>query len=173
MLVTGTSKAQTVSPLGNKYFMDTGSECKDSAGNSQARYAFVNNIPEGKIPIISSAMGTEFKDFRGLVPGILEDLGNMNPSAMFNAFQDESPCQKITLVTRDSNNKMGQESRYVSQSDAEAYSPCWFPDKRNPVTKLRCQEGMQSQFPNDPIVKMYLVGLGALGGYMLYRFTRR
>ena len=161
VLSSGNSKAQTVSPLGNKYFMDMGSECEDSAGRTQARFAFINNIPEGKF------MG------QGLVPGILEDVANIDPSSMFTAFKGDSTCQKITMSTRNSENKTGSESRYVLQSDIDSYNPCWFPDKRNPVNNEKC-EGMQSmQVPNDPILKTYYVGLGALGAYAMYRFMNK
>ena len=156
---SGQSKAQTVSPLGNKYFMDTGATCKDTAGQSQARYAFVNNIPDGKF------------GGKGLVPGILEDLTQVNPSAIFMAFKGESTCQEITMSTRDEKNKVGSESRYVLQSDIDRFNPCWFPDKRNPVSKEKC-EGFQSQIPNDPILKAYYVGLGGLGAYMMYRLIK-
>lgn len=160
VLSSGNSKAQTVSPLGNKYFMDTGSECKDAAGVTQARYAYINNVPEGKF------IG------KGLVPGILEDLAQVNPSSMFTAFKGDSTCQKITMSTRDDKNKTASESRYVIQADIEKYNACWFPDKRNPVTRDKC-EGMQTmQIPNDPILKAYYVGLGGLGAYMMYRLMK-
>ena len=161
VLSSGYSKAQTVSPLGNKYFKDMGSECKDSTGQSQARFAFINNIPDGKF------FG------KGLVPGILEDISNINPSSMFTAFKGDSTCQKITLSTRDNKNMTGTESRYVLQSDILSYNPCWFPNKRNPVSNEKC-EGMQSmQMPNDPILKTYYVGLGALGAFLIYRFMNK
>ncbi len=162
VLTTGNSRAQTVSPLGNKYFLDMGSNCKDATGKSQARYAFINNIPDGK-----------FMGQKGLVPGILEDLAAIDPTSIFSAFQADSPCQKITMQTRDINNKTGTDSKYVSQNDIKTYNACWFPDKRNPITKAKCQEGMQSQFPKDPLMQTYFLGLGAIAGYMLYRLTQK
>lgn len=156
---SGISKAQTVSPLGNKYFMDTGATCEDLAGQTQARYAFINNIPDGKFA------------GKGIVPGILENLAQVNPSAIFTAFQGDSKCQEITMSTRDEKNMTGTESRYVLQGDIERYNACWFPDKRNPVSQEKC-EGFQSQFPDDPIVKAYYVGLGGLGAYMMYRLIK-
>lgn len=162
VLTTGTSAAQTVSPLGNKYFMDMGTECKDTTGVSQARFAFINNIPDGK-----------FMGQKGLVPGILEDLAAIDPTAIFSAFQVDSPCQKITMQTRDTQNKTADESRYVSQADIKNYNACWFPDKKNPVSNETCKEGMQSQFPKDPLLQTYFLGIGAIAGYMLYRLTQK
>ena len=46
VLVSGRSKAQTVSPLGNRYFMDTGGKCKDATGAQQTRYVYINNVPD-------------------------------------------------------------------------------------------------------------------------------
>jgi hypothetical protein len=161
VLTTGESRAQSVSPLGNKYFLDMGSDCKDSTGATQARYAFINNIPDGKL------MGQ-----RGLVPGVIEDLAAINPSSIFSAFQADSPCQQITMQTRDTTNKTGTDSKYVAQSDIETYNPCWFPNKRNPVTEEKCVEGMQSQMPKDPLLQTYFLGIGAIAGYMLYRMTK-
>ena len=162
VLTTGDSKAQTVSPLGNKYFMDMGTECKDTTGKTQARFAFINNIPDGK-----------FLGQKGLVPGILEDLAAIDPTAIFSAFQADSACQQITLQTRDTENKTADESRYVSKADIKNYNACWFPDKTNPVSNETCQEGMQSQFPKDPLLQTYYLGLGAIAGYMLYRLTQK
>jgi hypothetical protein len=162
VLTTGVSRAQSVSPLGNKYFLDMGTECKDLTGATQARYAFINNIPDGT-----------FMGQKGLVPGVIENLAAINPSSIFSAFQEDSPCQQITMQTRDTENKQGTESKYVAQSDIETYNPCWFPEKRNPVTEEKCVEGMQSQMPKDPLLQTYVLGLGAIAGYMLYRMTQK
>lgn len=159
VVMSGNSKAQRASPLGNKYFMDTGSQCTDLQGNTQPRFAYINNIPDGSLGI-----------GRGLVPGIQENITQINPMAIFSAFSTVSPCQKITLATRDTNNKAGEESRYVTQSDIESYNPCWFPDRKNPVTNAKC-EGMQSRCPPpDPAVRLYLAAVGGLAVFMVYRF---
>ena len=86
VLVSGNSKAQTVSPLGNKYFMDSGGKCKDTAGVEHKRYVYINNIPDGSIPLISSAMGQKMTSFEGLVPGVLGNIEYINPAKIFTAF---------------------------------------------------------------------------------------
>jgi hypothetical protein len=164
VLASGETRAQVISPLGNAYFMDTGVKCKDKNKVDQDRYVFVNNIPD------KSFIG------RGLISGIFQDIGGMNPAGLFKAFsQKEDPCQKITMNTRDNNNKSGQESRYVNNSDIMGYNPCWFSNGTNPVkkTKARCEGFTNRQIPKDPVVQVYLLGIGCIAAYMAYRFIKK
>jgi len=173
VLVTGTSNAQRVSPLGDKYFLDTTSRCKSSDGLVQ-RSVFISNIPEGKIPFISSAMGSNFSTFRGLIPGMMENLGSLDPTAVVKAFTQDNTCQKVTMEERDANNTTSLQTKYVLDSDLEGLNPCLFQSKRNPVTGANCQEGFEDQplkiqVPNDPIFQIYMAGVGLLGAYLIYR----
>jgi hypothetical protein len=172
VLVTGTSTAQAVSPLGDKYFIDTTSQCKSSDGMVQ-RSVFLSNIPEGKIPFISSAMGTNFSNFRGLIPGMMENLGSIDPMAVVKAFTQDNTCQKVTMEERDNNNNVSMQTRYVLNSDLNDLNPCLFQNRRNPVTGAKCREGFENrelaQVPNDPIFQVYMAGVGLLGAYLLYR----
>jgi len=166
VLMSGDSNAQNVSPLGNKFFMNTGNECTDKTGVSQTRYAYINNIPDGRF------LG------KGLVSGILEDLASLNPASLFNAFSGDNTCQEITLSTRDNANKEGTESRYVLDSDINTYNACWFPDKRNPVNNSKCEEGMTNrrpnhQMPKDRIVQFYMLGIGGITAYLFYRVLKK
>ena len=171
VLVSGKGSAQTVSPLGNKYFMDTNADCK-AAGVKQKRFAFINNIPDGKIPMLP---GTN-KDFRGLVPGMLEGLGYMNPANLFKAFSTDDTCQRVTMNVRDENNQESTDSKYVLDSDLSEYNPCWFTNRRNPVTNVKCEkEGFVSSpaLPKDPIVQVYALGIGMLATYLIYRVVQK
>ena len=104
LLVSGKSGAsKTGQPLGNKFFLNTGGKCNDVATNTQQdRYIYINNVPNGDIPFISSAMGTNFSDFRGLIPGIMSDLNVLNPFEITQAFMAGSnpDCKLINLQTR-------------------------------------------------------------------------
>lgn len=170
VLMSGNSNAQHVSPMGNQYFLDTQTQCKDQTGILQARYAYVNNIPD------NSMIG------RGMVSGIIQDIAAIDPSSLFNAFSaKEDKCQKITMSTRDNTNTSGTESRYVNNADIAKYNPCWFPERRNPVTQTSC-EGMTNRqmldvtnrnLPDDPIVKIYMAGVGAIVAFMVYRFMKK
>lgn len=157
VLMTGHTKAQTVSPLGDKYFYNTSMTCTDSKGASQPRYVFINNIPDA------------VKGFNGLVPGIVQDLTDLNPAALFQAFSGDTACQKITLTTRGANNREGTESRYVLNADAGSYNACWFPSKKNPVTGQKC-EGMTVQDRmSDGDIHLFWVGL--IGVCLIYKLT--
>ena len=140
VLISGDSKAQKGGePLGNKYFLDTGTNCTDSKGATQPRHIFINNVPDG-LPFVSSAMGQPMKGFRGLVPGVLNDLSYVNPAALFTSLAQGSDCQLITMNTRDIDNIKGVESKYVLNEDIAKYPVWWFSDCKNPVTKEECPE---------------------------------
>ena len=49
--------------------------------------------------LISSGLGVNFSEFRGLLPGILEDAGALNPMSMFSAFQQGATpdCKEVTF----------------------------------------------------------------------------
>lgn len=174
VLVNGNSIAQPVSPLGNRFFMDTGGKCKDSAGETQTRYIYINNVPDGNIPFISSAMGQNMSSFKGLVPGVLGNISDINPSKLFNAFDEETPCRKIKMPIRDINNNETVEEKHVNESDIKDYDGCWFVDRRNPVTGKPCREGMSTYtIPQDKIVQIYAASIYLLGAYLLFRLIRK
>jgi len=174
VLINGNSNAQSVSPLGNRFFMDTGGKCKDSSGVKQTRYVYINNVPDGNIPFISSAMGENMSSFKGLVPGVLGNIAYINPSKLFNAFDKETPCQKIKMPIRDINNNETVEEKYVNQSDIKEYNPCWFSQGGNPVTGVPCRSGMTNRnIPEDKMVQIYVASIYLLGTYLLYRLVQK
>jgi hypothetical protein len=174
VLVTGNSNAQGISPLGNAFFMDTGGKCKDSAGEKQTRYVYINNIPDGNIPFISSAMGQNMSSFKGLVPGVLGNIAYINPAKLFNAFSKETTCQKIKMPIRDIKNNLTIEEKHVNDSDIKEYNPCWFSYRRNPVTGVQCRSGMTTRtIPDDKIVQVYAASVYILGAYILYRLVQK
>jgi hypothetical protein len=167
VLTTGNSKAQTVSPLGDKYFMDTKATCTDASGATQERYVFINNIPDG---IIAGE--------KGLIPGIVEDIIDMDPTSLFTAFSQDNTCQKITMDTRDTNNVEATQSQYVLNSDISDYNPCWFSNNKNPVTSAKCTEGMKVKLrsyggPKQAYVgPLYWLGVGILAAILVHRALR-
>jgi len=85
LLVTGKSKASaTGKPLGNKFFLKTGGKCAaidsctdpNDASTCQKvdRYIYVDNVPVGNIPFISSGLGVNFSEFKGIIPGAMGNL---------------------------------------------------------------------------------------------------
>jgi len=188
ILVSGNSNASvTGGPLGNKFFLNTGTKCKDPNGKEQDRYIYVNNVPNGNIPFISSAMGTDFKDAKGLIPGVLSDLNVLNPYSIMQAFLSgsEPPCQMVTLQTIDNNNAISSASHYVSMIDLQNMDPCNFSGGKNPYSNKNCSESFANvenrntnmnmntdmNLPEDPFIQLFFICLAILGIYMLVRIS--
>ena len=194
VLVTGKSGASaTGGPLGNKFFLQTGAKCaatnkckdpNNSATCEQTdRYIYVNNVPQGNIPFISSGMGVNFSEFKGLIPGAMGNLNVLNPFAIMRAFVSGAtpPCQEITMQTIDINNNSSSESHYVTVADIQNMDPCSFPNGRNPVNGASCRETFQNPvakdaapvLPEDPLDQLYFASLAGVGLYILYRVMEK
>ena len=147
LLSSGSGEAsKTGGPLGNKFFLKTGAKCKDTAsGETVARSLYINNVPDGSIPFISQGLGNvNFTEFRGLIPGTLSNLSQINPMQIFSAFMSGTTpdCKNLTMETIDVNGIVGQnvDPEYVTTNDIKAMNACWFGDKKNPVTGTTCKE---------------------------------
>ena len=189
LLVTGNSAASsTGQPLGNKFFLKTGAKCAaiDSCTDSNDestcqkvdRYIYVDNVPEGNIPFISSGLGVNFSEFKGLIPGAMGNLNVLNPFAIMRAFLSGSnpPCQPITMETITVDNVRSSETHYVTLADITNMDPCIFPNGKNPVTGQNCKETFQNnefQMPDDPIAQLYFASLGVVGIFILYRLMEK
>jgi hypothetical protein len=164
VLTTGNSRAQAIAPLGNQYFLDTGGRCKDKEGKQQTRYVYINNIPDNSL-----GLG------QGLIPGILGNMGNINPSKIFSAFDDATTCQKIKMPIRDIQNNTTTQEKHVCDSDIKSYSPCWFTNRENPITKRKCNQGLTTRYemPSDPMFQVYTLSIYVLGAYLLYCLVKK
>ena len=180
LLVSGNSKASTTGkPLGNKFFLQTGAKCVDTKTNEQKdRYIYINNVPVGNIPFISSGMGVNFSEFKGMIPGMMGNLNALNPFSIMQAFMTGTTpdCQEITMQTIDVNNNMSSETHFVTLVDINNMDPCLFPDNTNPITKEKCREAfttsddMTPKLPDDTIDQIYFASLAGVGIYILYKF---
>jgi hypothetical protein len=106
------------------------------------RWIYVNNIPDGTIPFISSgADGSSFSDLRGLIPGAMGNLAALNPAPLFKAFVTGSTpdCAKISLESVDETNAKMTESRHLALMDVEVMNPCYFSNGSNPISGSTCQ----------------------------------
>lgn len=181
LLVSGGGKASaTGQPLGNKFFLKTGGKCTDNASGQEVdRYIYINNVPQGNIPFISSGAGVNFSEFRGLIPGTISNLNAFNPMLMFQSFLAgaKPDCQELTMETIDIYNNKSTETNFVTLVDIRNMDPCIFSDNKNPITGIKCKETFANinepytyfKIPDDPIVKMYIASLGVLGIYIIYR----
>jgi hypothetical protein len=118
LLVSGEGRASTTGkPLGDKFFLSTGGQCKDiQTGKLVTRSMYINNVPTGDINFLPAMPNLNVgAGIRGLIPGVLNNLGDINPIAMFSAFMEgnEPPCAEVTLETIDENNIVKNKSAYV------------------------------------------------------------
>jgi hypothetical protein len=194
LLVTGNSSASaTGGPLGNKFFLQTGAKCaaidqcsdpNDSSTCQQVdRYIYIDNVPVGNIPFISSGLGVDFSEFKGLIPGAMGNLNVLNPFAIMRAFMSGStpPCQELTMQTIDVNNNSSSETHYVTLADIQNMDPCTFSNGKNPVTGAGCQETFKTgvsanaspAMSDDPMDQLYFASLAGLGLYILFRFMEK
>jgi hypothetical protein len=193
VLVTGGGASTTGNPLGNKFFLQTGGKCKDvKTGQEVDRYIYVNNVPMGNIPFISSGMDTDFSEFKGLIPGTMGNLNVLNPYSILGAFTSGSTpdCQEITMEvvgpTPPSTgglppNAIGRQAHFVTTVDIGNMDPCnWGNGNTNPVSGKTCSESFTNMnknpapvtddklFLDDPIVQIYFACLGILAIYILH-----
>ena len=147
LLVSGKGDANgsnTGKPLGNKFFMDTGSTCSDvDTSNNVSRSIYVDNVPSGSIPFLTSGTGVQFSEFEGLVPGTLENLTRINPIKIFKTFTNGAnpTCRAITMEVINKDSDSSFETKYITDDDISDIPPCSFSEKINPVTKVKCREG--------------------------------
>jgi hypothetical protein len=161
LLIEGKSNAsKTGKPLGNKYFLRTAESCiNQNTSKKEKRSLYFDNVPTGNLGILKDT-GEEFSEFRGLVPGAIEDVMAIGKIDFFAAFTETGipKCLPVKLKTIDINNKEGSDTQYVTISDVKEISPCNFikepneANPKNPVTGAVCtRQGftMQSDNTND------------------------
>jgi hypothetical protein len=191
VLVSGKGNASaTGGPLGNKFFLKTGGKCTDKAtGQEVDRYIYIDNVPAGNIPFISSGLGTNFSEFKGLIPGTISNLNAFNPMEIFQSFLSgpKPDCREIKMETIDIYNNKSTESHFVTLIDIGNMDPCIFPDRKNPENGNQCKETFANmkppsldnqcytcyKVPKDPVSQLYFASLGILGVYIFYRVLNK
>jgi hypothetical protein len=146
LLVEGKSNAsKTGKPLGNKYFLETQEDCiVESTNEKVKRSLYFDNVPSGAV--ILKDTGNNFSDFRGLVPGVVENVISIGKIDFFSAFTQTGipKCLPVKLKTIDINNNESSDTQYVTISDIDGISPCNFvkepnqEQSQNPITKAIC-----------------------------------
>jgi hypothetical protein len=193
LLVSGGGPASKArGPMGNKFFLETGARClarqNDDGSPSEPREVsrdiYINNIPQGHIPLISAGVGANFTEFRGLVPGVLENLNAFNPISMFTALTGgmTPDCQLLEMEEVDSKNNSTNTKRFVTNTDIESMDACWFLKKdgrrMNPITKEVCRmtfmnmdgtNGMEAIIPKDMVSQGIFASFGILGIYIAFK----
>ena len=132
ILIAGPSRANLYPsrPLGNSFLLPTLANCTnihaDNSNNQVQRSIYINNIPTGNIPLLSSMANQDFTTFRGLIPGIAQNLEVLNPIALTEQlFAGGSPdCQYVTLPIMDSSGIISEQSGYMTNVDLSILDPC-------------------------------------------------
>lgn len=123
----------------------------DDARDTQKRYVYIDNLPTGAIP----GLGT-LKGFRGLIPGMIENIGAFNPMGLLNAITAPPvpPCVRLNMETIQFDDKgsnmsdwkhiYSTDAHYVALEDIAALHPCSFElngtNGTNPVTGKKSSE---------------------------------
>jgi len=180
-LVSGNSNATRAKYLGNKFFLKTGATCKALDTSEEVdRYIYMNNVASGNIPFISSAMGVNFNEFRGLIPGVMSELNNFNPFSILSSFMSGSnpECQKVTLPVVDVNNNVSTQTQYITTVDLNNMDACNFIDGNNPVNKKKCKQAFTQMnnssydlnIPDDDLLSfLFIISFGGLLLYIIHK----
>ena len=133
VLINGGGNASKVAgPMGPKFFVQTPTKCKDIDGNDQDRFVYLNYVPTGTIPgsFVMPGMPGISTDYRGLLPGIIENIGHLSPvQIMDNIVTDTgNACTSLTMETIDAKNNKKAQTAYVSDNDIRRMDATWFSD---------------------------------------------
>jgi hypothetical protein len=140
-------------------------EERGQAKQQVQRWIYVNNIPDGSIPFISSgADGRGFQSLRGLIPGALGNLGALNPVQLFNGFTAGTypDCAKITMETVNNENAKSSETHHIAMIDMVQLNPCSFPGRYNPASGKSCQNRSEGfdEMKKEKTRDLYTTGPG-------------
>tara|TARA_R110002074_G_scaffold388413_1_gene571038 strand:+ start:249 stop:974 length:726 start_codon:yes stop_codon:yes gene_type:complete len=165
-------------PLGFKYFLSTGTVCKDIDNNNKLvdRSQYINNIVSEK-PI-------------GLINGNKKTFSKMKHTSLYNSLKPDNnlDCKSVSLETRTSpRDKSIYETGYLTVQDVEKLDPCLFRNKKNPSTNKTCSltEGYKNYtdtendnyglFESEYLIQLrnlYFVLLILLFSYVLIKKSR-
>ena len=166
VLISGRGAAKKGSAdLGSKFFINTGGKCKpskykgkDKDGNNQfkekggeeaERFVYIDNTVQGHF------LGEENK---GLVPGMIENVAEMNPLDIMTAFSQEAVphCKEITRSTMPDK---GRKTHHVAFSDLdEKYWKEGFQTLVKELKKIKNDKN-EITIPEDLLVKYPLLNV--------------
>lgn len=180
VLVSGTGRA-IKGKLGNQYFLKTLAKCK-LGGREVDRYLYINNVPTGNIKMGGVSMTGGRSSMKGLVPGMMENIGKINPLSMFQAFSEGTPecirCPKnVCPVTE------GPSNMPISKSDYKEVRESF----QNINNTLELNQSILDRFReknkslndtietivNNKLAVSYNFGLSLLAAYTMYRLLSK
>ena len=170
---------KTTGPLGNKYFIDSGIECKTEEGDDVSRHIFVNNQPSGNLPFLETLAG-EGGMPRGLIPGLMSNVERLNPVKLMSAFNpeigDAALCKErnVEEIRQNINGSHRKDLVKVYMTDGdykdaledglvESFSAI-YSDNDDPQP-----DDNYSKMPDDTLMQIYLSTITITGMYRLLK----
>jgi len=183
LLIEGGGKARKGGPLGNRFFVKTGTKCQPSkkvggkwkpTGKGKAdRYLWLDNTTKGKIPFISGK-----SPFKGLVPGMMENLSALNPMSIMAGMVEGStpPCTEITRKTGPWNKsgKMKSETHFVAIKDQEGFENMEaFENMKQFLNQKPSKTNYKFNIADKPLANLYNAGFGILMIYLVFQLMKK
>ena len=172
VLVSGEGRAVT-GKLGNQYFLKTLAKCKLN-GRDVDRYLYIDNVPTGNVAFGGTSLTGGKSSLKGLVPGMMEGIGKIDPLAMFNAFSEGTPrCIKcptsVCPVTEGPSNKPISKSEYKKiKRLRESFENIDAFKKIN-----QSDDSITKYIMNNKMDLSYTVSISLLAAYVAYRLISK
>lgn len=159
ILLTGKSEANKLGNdkiLGSKFFLSTGAKCIDYKTNEEVpRSLYISNTPSGFIPGLSNMTGFKASEFKGLIPGMLQNVNAINPMKLFKVFSMslKPKCAKVNLPVIDGEHNETYEEKYIPLLELEelanedsTYDKYLTRDIKDTIEKIKngAEEGLTS-----------------------------
>jgi len=130
--------------MGNRYFVNTGGTCTAPDGSIQARFSYINNVSSG------------------LVPGVIGDIGGLNPVYLMNSMMASSSpackCYQCPVTSGPATNWLTPDM-----------TPDFDPKLCTVVDSSKCPKAKTTEkFSNDTLVPTLIAGI-ALCALLLLR----
>ena len=186
----GGARVDSRRPLGNKFFLKTAGKCAPARNTRRRcdqktlcpasaptcyknqcwavknknqtakRYLFVDNTTKGKLPFIRGE-----SSFKGMVPGMIENIMEMNPLEVLTAFGQEAVplCKKVSSEVTKAQKRRGRNHYY-------------YRNETHHVALKDLPENFANRFENlenKPILNLYNTGVGLLMVYILFCFLKK
>jgi hypothetical protein len=189
LLIEGGGGAnRTGRALGDKFFLKLPSKCRDvTSGKEVTRYSYVDNQIDGNIPLPGFEVSTGLK---GLIPGAISDVLNLNPMVLLKGFAEGSKpwCKAVTKDVINDKNQKYEKTHHVALNDLDpneldsndrAKLSKFKEDAENNNKDGQC-EGFSNYNSNflqniidDELPRTYIFGVSLLYTYILYRMMHK
>ena len=172
VLVSGQGRA-VKGKLGNQYFLKTLAKCKLN-GRDVDRYLYIDNVPTGNVAFGGTSLTGGKSSLKGLVPGMMEGIGKIDPLAMFNAFSEGTP-QCIQCPTSVCPVTEGPSNRPISKSEYQKIKKLRESfDNMDAFKKInQSEDSITKYIINNKMDLSYTVSISLLAAYVAYRLISK